>query len=188
MKRWMVGGALVCLALVMCHEVALGRGYDSSSATHRQGKTLALGLGSDGYAVGLYFGGNALLEAIVGTSYNDESAADEWQPETIRTGLTLKLFRGNSFYSQFGVKHDQFMREESIDERTREATAYATFGLGNQWQWDYFTFGVRWLDFYLPVMNRVKVVPDAQASIRAAGPHQFRPHMEWLGLYAGIAF
>ena len=71
------------------------------------------------------------------------------------------------------------------------STLLVDFGLGNQWQWSFFTAGIDWVQLSVPVYTRAHVPAGAAlaAADRAPAAHgPGRLEWEWLRFYVGLTF
>lgn len=127
------------------------------------------GTGGAGLNFGWYQNRN-LIWQIETTSYNRrENSIIDASSSSI--GLHLKFFTGNSFYMNGGLDlrrvdyKDEYLYVSGSGWETAGFTSEslaATYGIGNQWQWDKFTIGCEWVGVAAPISYRVsnEVIPD----------------------------
>ncbi len=138
-------------------EVSIG----NNSQANRAGKRfvieynigMELDLVSQGATLGYFFSQNGVIGLAYSRLKNDsDSTYSTITSNTLQ--LTYKAYLGNSFYVDAGLfymntKYDskslyRFGLEES-DTNYRSKDLGAQIRIGNQWQWDNFTFGVDWI-------------------------------------------
>lgn len=130
-----------------------------SSRTERSNKIVSLSGGYIAGAVGLHVTPNF----IVGAKYQQPIltiAAGELPDHTSLITGYVEYFSGNTFYLTAGVG-ERKLEYESLSFLDRPGSAKSgrlrdvsysdngfELGIGNRWQWDYFTLGVQWLGVY----------------------------------------
>jgi hypothetical protein len=183
-----------------CHKHAKSYDdYDTSSKAHRGRKTISLLVGTDGYGLGFFHGKHASTELGYSSMYvYDEE--DDWAPSHLQGGwehfYTLKhrRFLGNSFNLNAGLRYTMAGTEADEFNDPRWSTLYATAGFDNQWQWDFFTIGIDWMEYQVPIAGKARLtkVDDERSNDSALGFSQssWKPHsrMEYFKLTMGLAF
>lgn len=74
-------------------------------------------------------------------------------------GFHIKQFVGNSFYYKIGVDANSLKYRVTWTDGSHQAGEYSFngssttlgFQIGNQWQWENFTFGFDWIGCYVPL-------------------------------------
>ncbi len=79
-------------------------------------------------------------------------------------GTHVKLFTGNSFYLKLGIDYRRidYRYEDPVLGSNYEKTSFlgntlgAAFLIGNQWQWQNFTFGADWIGLSGPLVWQIE--------------------------------
>src|SRR5690606_28780744 len=116
-----------------------------------------------------------------------------------------KFFVGNSFYLTGGAGQRTFTFTSELtpldggpefSAEAKATTLGATFAIGNQWQWDYFTLGLDWIGYFLPISQSGDsevvfpgVVEDDLKELNDSLEELGKtPNLQVLRIYLGIAF
>lgn len=146
------------------------------SEAHREGKQYFLaaqpvGLGpigsvTNGASAGLFLDRNSLIliEVKSGNTIGFFDVFDRLSVKSTTVAASYKKFVNTSFYLNGGIDYRSvtYSREQYIlfstarDKSEFKGQALAAhFAIGNQWQWDSFTFGCDWAGFSLPLASRI---------------------------------
>jgi len=142
---------------------------DGDSERNRRGKlgsvVVETGLAiapfpTSGLAGGYYFNENLLAEiSYVTGSVAISDVGISWS----LVGARAKWFWGNSAFINLGLSQRSFNFDSKLPSTTAGVPDVAVnaeakslgldFGLGNRWQWDYFTLGCDWIGYFAPISS-----------------------------------
>jgi hypothetical protein len=139
---------------------------NDSSEYHRQNKKFSIVaqpigiyvLPTIGASLGYYYSDRDLIELDF-TSGNADFLIFELHSSTITA--RWKRFFGNSFYANFGLTSRSMggetkvksilTTEEDVDVKYSVSSVGLDVGIGNRWQWEYFSLGCDWVGYFMPI-------------------------------------
>lgn len=137
-------------------KISVGNESEANRAGKQYMVTLERGIMFDYAATsvkgGYYLDQNKLLTLSISQQEDSDILYDEYEGTVVSGGV--RLFTGNSFYMDANLF---YLDADYTDERYNFVTGNdeiqttnfkkvgAHIGIGNQWQWDNFTFGVTWI-------------------------------------------
>lgn len=152
-------------------KISVGNESEANRANKEYMLTLERGIMFDYAATsvkgGYYLDQNKLVTLSISQQEDSDILFDEYEGTVVSGGV--RLFTGNSFYMDANLFYldadytdENYNFSTGIDEfqTTTFKKAGASIGIGNQWQWDNFTFGVTWIGAGVQVADLGSEGPD----------------------------
>lgn len=129
---------------------------------------------------------NGLAQAFAG--YRETTTNDG-------VGLYLKYFMGNSFFVRGGASHSVVHHSRTYNATSNESfingeVTYISVGIGNDWQWENFTFGFDWYKSHYPIGSQLNSRQDApeDSTLSSRQDDYLDSRVNLIGMHLGASF
>lgn len=118
-------------------------------------------------------------------SYRNNYNSDDGEKDLRAIKFGVKQFAGNSFYYQPNISYRNVTHVTTVDYNYKDINLGVR--IGNEWQWENFSFGVDWLGFnqhIIKIDETIKPEGPVPSSIDIEKALTF----DFLGIYFGYTF
>ncbi len=172
-------------------KISVGNESEANRSDKKYMMTLDRGVildyGATSVKAGYYLGQNRVVTLSISQLEDPDDYYDQYEGTAISGGI--RLFTGNSFYmdsnlfyldSEYRDGYNNFFNSSEAIEVTQFKKLGAQIGIGNQWQWENFTFGVTWIGAGVQIADLGSSGPDLDEVDRT--------YFTGLNLQLGVSF